>query len=227
MSDFKIIIGNKNYSSWSLRGWLALAAYDIPFEEIMLPLDTPEFYERIAKLNPSGKVPALYHGDLLIWDSLAIIDYIAKLYPEKNIWPKDNAAYAFARSISAEMHAGFTAVRGAMPMNMQGAWSGLGTTDAVEADIRRIEELWTYALDSFSGDGPYLFGNTLSGADIMFSAVVSRFKTYDIKLNERCSAYSTSVLDHPAVKVWTEAALKETDIVEVDEIDPNTSILGS
>ena len=142
----KLVIGNKNYSSWSLRAWLALRANDIPFEEIQLPLDTPEFYDRIAELNPSGKVPALLDGDTLVWDSLSIIDYLDFSYPDKMIWPPASDTFAVAKSMSAEMHSGFPVLRQSLPMNIRETFTGYRFSQPLMTEINRVQSLWTQLL---------------------------------------------------------------------------------
>ncbi|WND03998.1 glutathione S-transferase [Temperatibacter marinus] len=227
MTPFKIVIGNKNYSSWSFRGWLALEVLEVEFEEILLPLDTPEFFEKIKGLNPSGTVPAVWHGDTLVWDSLAIIDYLDKVFPDYGYWPTSPEAYAWARGMSAEMHSGLFGLRAHCPMNMREHFKGLSLADHVQKNVDRIEYLWTQALEKFSGAGPYLFGNKLTGADIMFAPVVSRFRTYDIKLNERCEAYRKAIESSDAYSKWYKAGIQESWIVDQDEIDRAVKILGA
>lgn len=225
MSDLKIIIGEKNYSSWSLRGWLAIHHTGLQFEEVQLPLDTPEFYEKIKTLNPSGRVPALYDGDILVWDSAAIIDYCAALAPKKYWWPSDKSALAFARSIFAEMHSGFEQLRTHAPMNMRGRWSGLCVASGVQADIKRIDTLWTEARTRFGDTGPFLFGE-FSAADMMYAPVASRFATYGVELSSVSAAYVEALFNYPAFKEWYDAALKEETIVRADELAPSATCLG-
>lgn len=225
MSALKIIIGEKNYSSWSLRGWLAVHHTGLPYEEIQLPLDTPEFYDRIKTLNPSGTVPALYDGDILVWDSAAIIDYCAALAPEQHWWPQDKAALAFARSIFAEMHSGFSQLRTHAPMNMRGRWQDLNIASGVLADIRRIDTLWSQAREQFGGNGAFLFGN-FSAADMMYAPVVSRFVTYGVELSGLSLAYTEAVQNYPAYREWYEAALQEKSIVRADELSEGATCLG-
>lgn len=226
MTDFKLIIGNKNYSSWSLRGWLAVALSGVEFEETLLPLDTDEFLAKSPSLLPSGTVPVLYHGDVVVWDSLAIIDYMDR-QTGGAYWPENSKAYAFAKSICAEMHSSLYSLRAHCPMNMREQFKGLQLASKVQKDIDRVESLWTRALTDFSGAGPYLFGATMTAADIMFAPVVSRLRTYDIALNDQCEDYRAAVERHPAYQSWYTAALKEEWIVDQDEIDRDIKILGA
>jgi len=222
----RLIIGNKNYSSWSLRAWLALKANGFIFEEILLPLDTPEFYQRIADLNPSGKVPALLDDELLVWDSLSIMDYLHHCFPKLGIWPTLPSDFALAKSMSAEMHSGLQNLRNAMPMNIRAHWDHFEFSESLQKDITRVQELWTQALTHKDNAGPYLFGANLTGADFMFAPVVARFKTYNVALSVVCQQYSDAVWQHPAMQEWISAALIETDIVDADEVDTSLTLLG-
>ena len=221
----KIIIGEKNYSSWSLRGWLAVAHTGLEFEEICLALDTPEFYAKIGDLNPSRKVPALYHGDVLVWDSLAIIDYCARLAPEQFWWPESAAGYARAKSIAAEMHSGFPALRTHAPMNMRGKWSNLKISEAVQTDIDRILTICRECRADFGADGAFLFGK-FSAADMMFAPVASRLQTYSVPVDPISAEYIDAVHSHGTFKHWHDAALQETTIVRIDELTPDATTLG-
>ncbi|TNE61751.1 MAG: glutathione S-transferase family protein [Alphaproteobacteria bacterium] len=220
-----IVIGTKTYSSWSLRGWLAVAHTGLDFEEIKLPLDTPEFHERIRHLSPSGFVPALRHGDVQVWDSLAIIDYCARIAPNKFWWPEGPVAYGFARSVAAEMHSGFTALRGAAPMNLRARYAGLKLSDRVRKDVDRIDSLWTQCRSRFGGDGHFLFG-AFSAADMMYAPVVARFIGYGVSLSPTATAYRDAMRAHPLINRWYEDAATETQVVAQDEIDPNATMLG-
>lgn len=222
----KLIIGNKNYSSWSLRAWLALRANDIEFEEVILPLDTPEFYERITEFNPSGKVPALIDDERLIWDSLAIIDYLDFMFPDKMIWPPSEDTFAIAKSMSAEMHSGFSIIRKAMPMNIRESFSGYTFSQELLKEINRVQSLWTQLLSRKDRKGPFLLGRSLTGADFMFAPMVCRFKGYGVPLTSMCRDYVEAVCDHPAMNEWIAAAKLETSIIEADEIDRSQEILG-
>jgi len=225
MSDLKIIIGTKTYSSWSLRGWLAVRHTGLAFEEIKLPLDTPEFYQRIKAYSPTSCVPALCDGDVRVWDSLAIIDYCARIAPEKFWWPEDKAAYANARSVAAEMHSGFMALRGAAPMNMRDRRTGLTLSDAVQKNVDRIDTLWTEARTRFGAGGDFLYGE-FGAADMMYAPVVSRFESYGIQLGETSRAYMQAVLEHPYIKEWKADASTETQVVAQDEIPADATCLG-
>ena len=222
----RLIIGNKNYSSWSLRAWLALKANGFVFEEILLPLDTPEFYQRIAELNPSGKVPALLDDELLVWDSLSIIDYLHHCFPKLGIWPELPIDFALAKSMSAEMHSGLHNLRAAMPMNIREKWDFFDFSETLQKDINRVQELWTQALTRKNNAGPFLFGTELTGADFMFAPVVARFRTYGVPLTDTCQAYADAVWQHPAMQEWISGALAETEIVDADEIDTTLKLLG-
>lgn len=211
----KLIIANKNYSSWSLRGWLALEAFSVPFEEVKLPLFTDTFYDTLAHYTPVKKVPVLVDGDLSVWDSLAIAEYVNETYLDGKGWPADRAVRAVARSTVAEMHCGYTAVRSAMPMNCR-ARRRVEITDAVRKDIASIEAIWGSQRLQYATDGDYLFGE-FSMADVFFAPVVFRFVTYGIELSEAAKAYQQTMLSHPAMKAWLEEALAETEVVEEDE----------
>ena len=220
----KIIIASKNYSSWSLRGWLAVKFSGLAFEEVVLTLDTPEFYEEIRKYNPTNCVPVLHHGDVIVWDSLAIIDYIDRLCPEMNFWPSDSDAYGHARAISSEMHSSFMAIRSAAPMNIRKKYTDLDLSDAVAKDVARIDAIWSKTRVKFGADGDFLFG-AFSAADIMYAPVVFRFETYDLPRSEISDGYIQSMLKHPAISAWTADALRETEILEREELDPEIKIL--
>lgn len=225
MPALKIVIGDKTYSSWSLRGWLAVAHTGLVFEEVLLPLDTPEFQERIGALSPSRTVPALRHGDDVVWDSLAIIDYCARLAPERNWWPKDLAAYGYARSISAEMHSSYMGLRTHAPMNLRGNWRGLSLSDSVKRDVEKADNRWSTARERFGNDGEFLFGE-FGAADMMFAPVVARFLTYGIELSPAARNYMEAVRHHPLVDAWYRDAVKETATVEQDEIPADATQLG-
>lgn len=216
MADIKIVIGNKNYSSWSLRGWLAVRQSGLDFEEIVIPLDRPDTKEAIRRHSPSGRVPALIDGDLTIWDCLAIIEYLAEKCPEAGLWPADRTARAVARAASAEMHADFTALRQHLPMNIRSRFPGRDIPVAVQEQINRITASWRDCRAHFGGTGPFLFGEW-SAADAMYAPVVTRFQTYGIDLDETAAAYCRAVRAHPAMADWTEAATDEPWIIESAE----------
>jgi len=222
MADFTVVIGNKNYSSWSLRGWLMARIAGIEFEEIMVPLDFADTADSIRKHSPSGKVPVLVHRGLAVWESLAIAEYLNDLKPEAGLWPASAAARAHARSVSAEMHAGFGDLRSNMPMNIRASYPGKGMTPAVRADIERMTSIWRDCRKRFSGafqkDDGFLFG-AFGAADAMFAPVVTRFRTYGVKLDTDSDAYCTAVLAHPAMKEWIDAAKHEPWLIAAYELD--------
>ena len=215
MDELVLYIGNKNYSSWSMRPWLALTAAGIPFREVLIPFEMGAGNPRFRTLSPVGRVPVLHHGDVRIWESLAIIEYAAELFPEAGLWPKDRAARTLARSISMEMLSGFTALRGSCPMNIRRPASAIAVSDTVRANVARIEEIWKDARQR-SG-GPFLFG-AFSAADAMFGPVVNRFETYELVSDPETLACMAAVKAHPAWVKWVEGALAETWIVEEDEV---------
>ncbi len=216
MSEFTLVIGNKNYSSWSLRGWLALEACGVPFEERLIPLDLPETPGLLAKWSPSLKVPVLYHGPMMIWDSLAIGEYLAELFPHAKLWPEDREARAWGRSIVAEMHAGFPDLRDALSMDMRNRNKPMrikpGRKEHLEADIARVVELWETSLGNYGHLGPYLLG-AFSLADVFYAPVVSRFLTYGVSLPEASQAYSEAVRAYPPYQRWYgDAEAEEWDL---------------
>ncbi|MBB4237043.1 glutathione S-transferase family protein [Rhizobium esperanzae] len=210
-----LYIANKNYSSWSFRPWMALTGGGIDFEEVLIPFDYPAGNPDIKAISPSGNVPVLQHGALKIWESLAIIEYAAELYPEAGLWPGDRAARAVARSVSMEMLSGFRALRGACPMNIRRPKARIVLPDGVDADVNRIETIWRGLLQQ-SG-GPFLFG-AFSGADAMFAPVVNRFDIYDLVSRDDTLAYMKTMKAHPAWRKWEEAARAERWIVAEDEV---------
>ena len=221
MAEFTVVIGNKNYSSWSLRGWLMARIAGIEFEEVVIPLDLPETHAAIRKHSPSGKVPVLLHRGLAVWESLAIAEYLNDLKPEVGLWPASAAARAHARSISTEMHAGFVELRNNMPMNIRASYPGKGMTPAVRADIERITSIWRDCRKRFAGafqkDDGFLFG-TFGAADAMYAPVVTRLRTYGVKVDSDGDAYCNAVLAHPAVKDWIDAAKHEPWLISAYEL---------
>jgi glutathione S-transferase len=210
----KLVIGNKNYSSWSMRPWLALRANDIPFEEVFIPLYTGEAdKQRLLSFTPSGKVPTLIDGDVTIWDSLAIIEYLAERFPEKRLWPEDRASRAHARSISAEMHSGFAALRNECGMNLHRPVGAITLSAEARANIARIQQIWIECRERYGKLGPYLFG-AFGGADAMFAPVVHRFRTYAIEVAPEVQAYMATMMSLPAFAEWTRAGLAETLVIE-------------
>lgn len=218
-AGLKLAIGNKNYSSWSMRPWVAMKAVGIQFEEIRIPLGTPETSMRIAELSPAGRLPILIDGDLTVWDSLAICEYLAEQFPERQLWPQDGAARAIARSVCAEMHSGFTGLRTAMWMNIRARFPGKGRTPEAQADIGRISEIWETCF-ARSGAHEYLFGD-FSIADAYFAPVVMRFRTYSVSLGPALDAYADRVAAHPAVCAWVDGALAEGERLDKYEIYPD------
>ena len=213
MADFTIYLGNKNYSSWSLRPWLALKQTGAEFEEVVIPLSEGATRGTILRHSPSGKVPALKHKDLTIWDSLAICEYLAEIFPEAKLWPADAAARATARAVSAEMHSGFAALRNHLPMNVRSSFPNRGVTPEVQADINRVTAIWRDCRKRFGAGGAFLFG-AFSNADAMYAPVVSRFRTYRIELDEVTQAYADAVWTLPALQEWAIAAGNEPMIIE-------------
>jgi glutathione S-transferase len=204
----KLVIANKLYSSWSLRPWLVLKTFGIPFEEIQIPLRLPDSRGRLLEYSPSGKVPVLIDEDVTVWESLAIVDYLAESFPELPIWPRDRKARAHARSISSEMHSGFQALRQACPMHLGARFATPPITEALLASIDRVEDIWSEARNRFGGGQPFLYG-AFSAADAMFAPVVTRFESYQIPVREATRTYMDAVLSHPAFVAWREAALAE------------------
>jgi glutathione S-transferase len=204
----KLVIANKAYSSWSLRPWILLAYFKIPFEEVVIPLDRPETRKQILKHAPSGKCPSLHDGAISVWESLAIMEYVAEKYPDKAIWPKARAARAHARTLSAEMHAGFQALRQHCPTNFRRPVRKLELTEAVEADVARIEQAWAHARKTYAKAEPFLFGR-FSAADAMFAPVVSRFHVYDVKVKKATRDYMNAIMALPAWKAWIKDAEAE------------------
>jgi glutathione S-transferase len=211
----KLVIAEKNYSSWSMRPWVAMTAFGIPFEEVKVSLAAPDKAAQIARHSASGRVPVLIDGGITVWDSLAICEYLAEQFPGKDLWPRETAARALARSICAEMHAGFTGLRSAMWMNIRASFPGKGRTPEAQADIGRVCEIWEDCLNRFGPHG-FLFGE-FSVADAYFAPVVMRFRTYQVALAPALQAYATRVAAHPAVARWIdEARGEETRIGKYD-----------
>lgn len=207
MSDGKLVIGTKRYSSWSLRGWLAVRLAELDVTEILIPLAGGNT-KAIKEQTPSGFVPYLEHNGARVWESLAIIEYCAEF--DATLWPKKRRARAMARAAAAEMHAGFRELRMAMPMILgRDDYAGLGRTEGALADIARIEALWAEARSEFAGDGPYLFGERFTGADIMFAPVVARFLTFRPELSQATQEYCDAVRAHPLMEDWYKAAAAE------------------
>lgn len=212
----KLIIGNKNYSSWSLRAWLLLSEAGIPFDEERVPLDTSATHKKIRRYSPAGRVPILIVDKAAVWDSLAIAETLAERFPQANLWPDDPMHRAHARSISAEMHSGFMALRDAMPMNCRAMGRKVSLPDAVTDDIDRIFEIWTDCRNRYGDSGGWLF-NRFSVADAMFAPVVLRFRTYGINLPDKACHYPARLLQSEAMQNWLLACESETEVIAIDE----------
>ena len=218
-----LYIGNKNYSSWSMRPWVLLRQAGIAFEEVRVRFDSfeadSEFKRTIGAVSPTGKVPALVDGDLVVWDTLSIAEYLAESYPEKHLWPQDKAARAHARSVCAEMHSGFTALRGACPMNIEAHLPDTGALiwrdqSAVRADVQRLVDMWSGLLAQYGG--PMLLGE-FSIADAYFAPVCMRLHTYALPVPAPIQAYVDRVRELPGVKAWIDEALAEKDFLDFEE----------
>jgi glutathione S-transferase len=217
-----LVIGNKLHSSWSLRPWILMRQLGIPFDEVLIPFSnpfhSPEWKAQVRQYSPAAKVPALVDGEVAVWESLAIMEYVAEMRPDLPIWPRDRGARAMARSISAEMHAGFSALRSACPMNLGKKYGEKNRGAEVAQDVARIGEIWRTARERFGAGGPFLFGQ-FGAADAMYAPVVTRFETYSIRVDPVCRAYMEAVLGTAAFGEWRAAALAETWIVPEDEVD--------
>ncbi len=220
MTNPTLIIGNKNYSSWSLRPYLALSMAGIPFDEKMIRFGEPRFTREVRKISKAGQVPILLHKDIVVNDTISIIEYIAETWPDKNIWPKNKAARAKARSVAAEMHAGFRAIRSACPMNLrrEEKLPPGGISDAIAKDVARLEELWAECRAAYGKGGPFLFGK-FSAADAMFAPVVSRLQTFAIPVKKETRTYMNAILSTPAFVKWKADSESEKWIVPEDEVD--------
>jgi glutathione S-transferase len=220
----KLYIGNKNYSSWSMRPWVLMTNAEISFEEVLIRFDSFEsgsaFQTTISKLSPVGKVPLLVDESLIVWDTLAIAEYLAEKYPEKSLWPQDRQARARARSICAEMHSGFSALRHACPMNIEANLPDIGALvlrdqAPVRGDVERIETMWGSLLKEH--DGPYLFGQQFTVADAYFAPVCMRFKTYHLSRRSEVNQYIATICNAPGVANWIVQARAEQDFRDFEE----------
>jgi glutathione S-transferase len=208
-AELTLVLATKNYSSWSWRPWLALKKSGLPFREVLVHLGTPETTAEILRHSPTGRVPALRHGDLTVWDSLAICEYVAELAPGAQLWPAEREARAVARAVSAEMHSGFTALRTHLPMNVTAHKPGRGLSAAgVAEDVARVQALVEDCRARFGRGGPFLFG-AWSLADAMYTPVVSRFRTYGVELASSVRVWADAVWEEPAVREWREACAAE------------------
>jgi glutathione S-transferase len=213
----KLVIGNKNYSSWSLRPWLVLEHFGIPFEEEKILLDLPDSKSRLLEHSGSGKVPVLIDGGMKVWDSIAIIEYLADRFPERAIWPASPVERAEARCVSAEMHAGFPALRQDMPLNCRARDRKVPITDSLQLDISRVIEIWSGLRSRSAADGPWLFGE-FSAADAMYAPVALRFATYGVAPEEPARSFMRAILEHPAMKEWSSAAEEEREVISSAEV---------
>jgi glutathione S-transferase len=213
-----LIIGNKNYSSWSMRPWLAMKVAGIAFDEVVISLNALDFNSRVAKIAGTGRVPALDDNGTHVWESLAILEYLAERFPGAGLWPADAAARAHARAIASEMHAGFLPLRRACPMNMWRPVKKRDLSDEALGNVRRIEAMWTDCRARYSPGGPFLFG-AFGAADAMYAPVVARLHTYDVTVNASARTYMDAVMALPAWREWTDAALKEIWVLPEDEVD--------
>ena len=204
----KIVLGNKSYSSWSFRPWLALKHTGAPFEEVVIGLDLPDTAQQIAKYSRAGRVPILIDGELTIWDSIAICEYLAEKFPGAKLWPEDRAARAVARSAAAEMHSGFVALRTHHTMKVKEQFPPAPLREDVQADVARIAELWTECRKRYGAGGPFLFGH-FTIADAMYGPVVSRFRTYQIPLPPKAQEYAEAMWKDPAYQEWVAGAKAE------------------
>ena len=213
----KLVIGNKNYSSWSLRAWLLLSAYDIPFEEVEIKLFTEHTRKELQEYTQAGKVPVLHDEDVIVWDSLAICEYVSEKYLGGQGWPSGPSERAQARSYSAEMHSGFFAIREKMPMNCRANNRQIDIDDKLEKEISRIDQIWSELREKNAAKGPWLFGE-FSIVDCMFAPVVFRFFTYQVILSEAAEQYANTVLAQPKVQHWLEQSLESAELLEAFEV---------
>ncbi len=211
MTELTLIIANKNYSSWSLRPWLAMKYNSLQFKEIRIPLYQPESKQKLRQYSSSGKLPVLLHGSQTIWESLAILEYLAEEFPDLHWYPKDKTAKIIARSISAEMHGGFQKLRENMPMNCRAKYPGKGMALGVQKDIDRITEIWQQCRQQFGDRGDMLFGK-FTIADAMYAPVVMRFVTYGVEVDKVCQDYMEALMALPAMEEWVKAGEEEEEV---------------
>jgi glutathione S-transferase len=216
MPAHTLVIGNKNYSSWSMRPWVLMKQLGIDFEEKRLPFHSREWDAQIERWSPSRLLPVLWKGEQAVWDTLAIMEALNEWHPEKAVWPRDPLARAFARSAAAEMHSGFRELRTHMPVNIRASLPGKGMTPAVRADIDRIERLWAEARRRFGAGGPFLFG-AFSAADAMYAPVITRLETYAVAIGDETARYCAAMRNAAGVRAWIEGALQEKEFVAEDE----------
>ncbi|MDX1512357.1 MAG: glutathione S-transferase family protein [Gammaproteobacteria bacterium] len=213
-----LVIGNKCYSSWSLRAWLFLKHSGISFNEHRIPLDTEQWRREIHDHSPSGKVPVLKHGDLCVWDTMAICEYVSENFLDGGGWPPNPNARAMARSVSAEMHSGFPHLRTHLPMNCRRRFPEFPIPDAAAMDIARILEIWRFCRTNYAVEGPWLFGE-FSIADAMYAPVALRFHGYDVNLSGVEGNYVNTILGDEAVREWIDAAYVEAEVIAAEEVD--------
>ncbi|MPZ37662.1 MAG: glutathione S-transferase [Rhizobiales bacterium] len=221
-----LIIGNKNYSSWSMRPWIAMKAAGIAFTEEVISLNATDFKERVSKVSGTGKVPVLSDGDVHVWESLAILEHLAERFPDAGLWPSDLKARGYARAAASEMHAGFVPMRRHLPMNMWRPPMPRELPDDVLANVRRVEQIWTDCRTRFGQGGRFLFGR-FGAADAMYAPVVSRFQTYVVKVGAVAQDYMKAMTALPAWAEWRAAAIKETWVLPEDEVDWPTVLRNS
>ncbi len=214
----RLVIGNKNYSSWSFRPWFAMTVAGIPFRETVISLEDPQFKPTLLGLSPAGRVPVLIDGAVHVWESIAILEYLAEKFPDRALWPADAAARAHARTIAAEMHASFQALRRECPMNFWHPPKARALSEAAAADAARIDAMWGESRTRFGGTGPFLFG-AFTAADAMYAPVVSRFHTYGVTVSASSRVYMNAVMALPAWTQWRAAALREPWVLPHDEPD--------
>lgn len=217
MDGLVLVIGNKNYSSWSLRAWLLLKQLEVPFSEVRIPLDTHAWEREIGQHSPSRKVPVLNYGEHVVWDSLAICEFVSEKFAQGRGWPRSVEARAAARSVSAEMHSGFSALREAMPMNCRRRLAGFSAPHDAAEDIRRICQIWRWCRETWGSDGPFLFGEFCI-ADAMYAPVVSRFHTYGVRLEPPERAYMDAIWGLDAVQHWMREAADESEVIHNAEV---------
>jgi glutathione S-transferase len=213
-----LIIGNKNYSSWSFRPWLAMKVAGIAFEETVISLEATDFKARVTALSGAGKVPVLIDGDVRVWESLAILEFLAEKFPSAGLWPAAAGARAHARAIASEMHSGFMPLRRHLPMNLWRPVKSRPLDEGASADVARIEAIWSECRSRFGAGGPFLFG-AFGAADAMYAPVVSRFHTYAVEVSAPARAYMAAVMALPAWSEWRHAARREPWVLPHDEVD--------
>jgi glutathione S-transferase len=213
---YTLVIGNKNYSSWSLRAWLVLRQFGIKFEELRLPLKTDIFHEKIKGYSPTGLVPTLISGDLSVWDSLAICEHLAEQHPELQCWPTESSARALARSVSCEMHSGFFQIRNMLPMNIRRTKAFEIRTEPLREEIGRVCEIWKTCRKAYGSGGDFLFGQ-FSIADAMYAPVALRFKSYQIEVGGTEKDYIAALLALPSLQEWIGAAMAEEEVIDLYE----------